>query len=156
MDENALNYDITAEVNKGCIYCDSSATEDLNTFSDYMIDNRFNSQFFQDSVLIIRVEHQIQNFEFTQCGASGCVFRIYATNLTEFSMSSFQFNFEVPFQTTFGGYFFQINNNLFLSLDPGEEKDITDLFNPQNPLNCSEMADTGFNFTSIFSGVYTE
>jgi len=156
MDENALNYDITAEVNRGCIYCGSSDVEDLNTFSDYMIDNRFNSELFQDSVLVIRVEHRLQDFEFTQCGVSGCTFRIYATNITEYSMSSFQFNFEVPFQTTFGGYFFQINGNSSLSLSPGEEKDITNLFNAQNPQNCTEMADSGFNFTSIFSGFYTQ
>ena len=156
MDENALNYDITAEVNKGCIYCDSSPPEELNAFEDYLIENRFNTELYEDSVLFIRVEHQLQAFEYNQCGTSGCSFRIIATNLTEYTMQSFAFNFEIPIESQFGTYFFQFSSNTVYELSPGEERDITNLFSPQNPQNCLEMVSSGFSFTQIFSGVYID
>jgi len=156
-DENALNYDITAEVNKGCIYCDSAPIEELNTFNDYLIENRPGAEFFQDSVLQIRIEHQRRDYEFQQCGQSGCTFNVTATNLTDFSMLGFRIQFEVPLDQGFGSYFFQVNGTgPFIDLEPGETKDITATFFQQNPMSCAEMVDTGFSFSTIFNGIYIE
>lgn len=156
MDKDALNYDITAEVSKGCIYCNSTPPEMLNTFNGYLVENRFGTELFQDSVLFITIEHKRQEFVYDQCGTSGCSFKITAKNISGFRMESFQFNFEVPLSTQFGTYFFQFNSNngQFLNMDAGEERNITSYFFPQNPQSCQEMVDSGFTFASIFSGVY--
>lgn len=156
-DENALNYDITAEVNKGCIYCDSNPPEQLNTFSDYMVETRTGTIASGDSVLFVQVEHERQEYEFQQCGQSGCSFSIIATNLTDFTIQNMQCNFEIPLQEVSANYFFQFNGNgPSIVLEPGQTKDITSSFFVQNPLNCFEMESSGFSFASIFSGTYIE
>jgi len=157
MDEDALNYDITAEVNKGCIYCNSAPAEELNTFNDYLVENRFNSEFFQDTVLQVRIEHRRQEFEFQQCGQSGCVFSFIVTDVTDHSMQGFQVQFEVPLMGGFDSYFFQVvSSGPFINLEPGETKDITSILFQPNTSSCMEMVDSGFSFTTIFNGNYIE
>lgn len=157
MDENALNYDITAEVDKGCIYCDSEPPIMLTTFNDYLIENRFGFPFTGDSIMAISIQHQQQNFPYVQCGVSGCTFKIIATSLIDMRMQDMRIQFEVPVNGTFGSYFFQFNGNFIgIDLEPGESQDITSFFFTPATNACSEMVPTGFSFQSVFQGFYVE
>lgn len=112
-DENAENYNITADENDGsCVYCSESNEEFIGLATNSVIDSRIASPFQGDSVLGIDLAVKQIVYPLRTCGQDGCFLTVTATNVTDAVMTNLQFTIPVSFQG------FSTNT---LSVDPLDE-----------------------------------
>ncbi len=98
-DENAENYNITADKDDGaCIYCTGSIEQIIGSSSTSIIDTRFTSPFEDEVVLSIDLQTKRVDFPLRTCGQGGCFLIVTVTNTTDSVMSNVQFSLSVTFQ----------------------------------------------------------
>jgi hypothetical protein len=142
-DENAANYNITANKDDGsCVFC-SGATEQFGqTESNEIIDFRFSSPFQNESVLDISLQSKLIAFPLRNCGEGGCFLSVTVTNTTDAEISNLQFFLTVYF-LDFGSNSFSFGQLPVLS--PGESHTIDNLFLPMSGTNCVTLSPNQFS-----------
>ena len=150
-DENALNYNEIAKEDDGsCVYCRDTETDTIFFRRDTIIENRFGTSLFEDSVITMRIL-QTQSFNpISNCPDStdACRLQLFFRNNTEFEMVNFAFNINV---------FGPISENYFVSdvnLSPDQDSLLVvdnNLF--FDPLFCPSLEQSSIS-VSISSGIY--
>lgn len=151
-DENALNYNEIAKEDDGsCVYCREVETDTIASRRDTIVENRFGTSLFGDSVLTLRFL-QTQSFNsITNCpdSANACRVEIYFKNNTEFEMVNFGFTIDVFAPAISRNYFVSD-----VSLSPDQDSLIVvDNNFSFDPLFCPSVEEAGLS-VSIISGIY--
>lgn len=98
-DENAENYNITADEDDGsCVYCTEANEQLIGMGTSSVIDYRFVSPFEDETVLNIDLSIKQVAFPLRSCGDDGCFLIVTATNVTDSVMTNLQFIIPVSFQ----------------------------------------------------------
>lgn len=98
-DENAENYNITADEDDGsCVYCTEANEQIIGLGTSSVIDSRFFSPFEDETVLSIDLATEQVAYPLRTCGDDGCFLTVTATNITDSVMTNLQFNIPVSFQ----------------------------------------------------------
>lgn len=151
-DPEALNFNIVADKDDGsCVYCDDAEFNDLGRAINFITDERWGSEFFQEPVLEFDIVQHEKVFVYSDCGQSGCFLDVNVKNITDKDISLLQFFVNIP---NTNGFSYSHNQWEMISLASGEDTTIANVpiaFAPQQywPIN-----DDNILFGNINSAVF--
>lgn len=147
-DEEALNFDITAEKDdNSCKYCIASS-EIIGDIDIYLTDNNFGSQYYQQEIARVNIKHFKKSSNDESCGPSGCFFEARVYNLTDHTISNLDFSANISLPT---GQSYQFNSGFGL-LNIPVNSDVS-LHHNNIDFNCVSIENGNVN-SHIFSVSY--
>ncbi|PCH92307.1 MAG: hypothetical protein COB85_08340 [Bacteroidetes bacterium] len=145
-DESAINYDIVANKDDGsCEYC-IPAEEGRGSLTFYLIDDIFNSQYYNEQILRIDITGVRRVYSDASCGVLTCYADFTITNLIANNISYIDFWLSI-YPSIGGSWYYDHTTNSGASIPEGGQITINDV--PASS-SCGSL-----DFASVNDYLYT-